>query len=107
MTEHNQPAGEAEAREVLASFGDKHFATNIIKYADDDRVTVRASVAIAAMLAFRPTPAASVAEDQIRIAAWNAAKKSGASDVLGYAVVDAMITELRALPDTASGGGEG
>lgn len=65
-----------KAREVLASFGDKHFAENILGYADDPRVIVRAQLAIDAMLTF-----ANIAlDDAARVAETEGDKYSGQSD---------------------------
>ena len=50
-----------------------------------------------------------VADDldrQVRIAAWNAAKKSGASDALGYAVVEAVVAEFAAIRLLSEGEGK-
>jgi len=64
----------------------------------------RAVLIYRAMLAAAPSTSVREEVDQVRIGAWNAAKKAGATDEVGYAVAKAVAAEFAALvPSTDEG----
>lgn len=70
-------------------------------------VAIRSSLPTLATVAAANDEGVAVALDrQVRIAAWNAAKKSGASDALGYAVVESVVAEFAAIRLLSQGGGK-
>jgi len=96
----------AEAEGILANARDRvakarEAITNMVITNSAPILTALATVAAA-----NDEGVAEALDRQVRIAAWNAAKKSGATDALGYAVVEAVVAEFAAIRLLSQGGGK-